>query len=83
VHASHFIACPQADIGYTPKAMLPLYVRNTLREANGTTAAGDQTQDVMDKDKRYTHYMGRPLNRFEPGRSLSDDTMSQETPYCR
>jgi hypothetical protein len=25
------------DLGYTPQAMLPLYVRSTLLEKNGTT----------------------------------------------
>ena len=46
--------------------MIPLYVRNTLLEKNGTTPGGDQTYDTMSTDRRYTHYMGRPLNRFEP-----------------
>ena len=52
--------------GYTPQSMLPLYVRNTLMEKNGTTPGGDQTYDVMSADRRYSHYIGRPLNRFEP-----------------
>lgn len=54
------------DIGYTPQSMLPLYVRNTLIEKNGTTPGGDQAYDVMSTDRRYSHYVGRPLNRFEP-----------------
>ena len=54
------------DIGYTPQSMLPLYVRNTLIEKNGTTPGGDQAYDVMATDRRYSHYVGRPLNRFEP-----------------
>jgi len=53
------------DLGYTPQAMLPLYVRSTLLEKNGTTPGGDQTYDMMSTDRRYTHYMGRPFNRFE------------------
>lgn len=52
--------------GYTPQTMVPLYVRNTLFEKNGTTPGGDQTQETMAKDRRYSHYIGRPLNRFEP-----------------
>jgi hypothetical protein len=54
------------NIGYTPQQLLPLYVRNTLIEKNGTTPGGDQVQEVMALDRRYSHYMGRPLNRFEP-----------------
>ena len=54
------------NIGYTPQRLLPLYVRNTLCEINGTTPGGDQTQANMAKDARYTHAFGRPLNRFEP-----------------
>ena len=52
-------------VGYMPRSMLPLYVRNTLIEKNGTSKGGDQTYDMMSTDRRYTHYMGRPLNRFE------------------
>jgi hypothetical protein len=58
------------NIGYTPQQLLPLYVRNTLIEKNGSTPGGDQTQDIMALDRRYSHYMGRPLNRFEPSKSL-------------
>ena len=29
------------------------------------TPGGDQNYEVMAKDRRYTHYLGRPLNRFE------------------
>lgn len=46
--------------------MVPLYARNTLIEANGTSPGGDQNYLVMAKDRRYSHYVGRPLNRFEP-----------------
>jgi hypothetical protein len=46
--------------------MLPLYVRNTLIETNGTTPGGDQSYDMMATDRRYSHYIGRALNRFEP-----------------
>lgn len=56
------------NIGYTPQQLLPLYVRNTLIEKNGTTPGGDQVQEVMALDRRYSHYMGRPLNRFEPSK---------------
>ena len=30
------------------------------------TPGGDQNYEAMAKDRRYTHYLGRPLNRFEP-----------------
>jgi hypothetical protein len=56
--------------GYTPQRLIPLYVRNTLLEKNGTTPGGDQCQTVMAVDRRYSHYIGRPLNRFEPGKDL-------------
>lgn len=59
-----------SDLGYTPQHLLPLYVRNTLIEPNGTSTGGDQTQEVMALDRRYSHYVGRPLNRFEPGKQL-------------
>jgi hypothetical protein len=67
-----------AAIGYTPQKMIPLYVRNTLMEKNGTTPGGDQAyMDAMSADRRYTHYLGRPLNRFEPdGDKAASQTMS-------
>lgn len=55
-----------SSLGYVPKKLVPLYVRNTLLEKNGTTPGGDQTQAIMSQDARYTHTFGRPLNRFEP-----------------
>jgi hypothetical protein len=51
--------------GYTPQAMLPLYVRNTLQESNGTSPGGDQSHEVMSLDTRYSHDLGRAINRFE------------------
>ncbi len=57
--------------------MVPLYVRSTLVEANGTSPGGDQTFDMMATDRRYTHYMGRVLNRFEEaGNSAVDKSTS-------
>ena len=53
------------NIGYTPQRLLPLYVRNTLMEKNGTSANGDQAQEVMAMDRRYFHTLGRPLNRLQ------------------
>ena len=44
--------------GYAKRSMLPLYVRNTLIESNGTSAEGDQTQDILQKDRRYNHTYG-------------------------
>ena len=60
------------DMGHTERKLLPLYVRNTLIEPNGTSANGDQSQEVLSKDRRYSHYHGRPLVRFEPGKELID-----------
>jgi hypothetical protein len=54
--------------------MLPLYVRNTLIEKNGTTPGGDQSAITMAVDRRYSHYLGRPLNRFEPDKALVGST---------
>jgi hypothetical protein len=45
--------------------LLPLYVRNTLIEHNGTSEEGDQTQDVLQKDRRYNHTWGRSVAVFE------------------
>ena len=61
-----------SDLGHTERRLLPLYVRNTLLEVNGTSANGDQSNEVMSKDRRYSHYHGRPLVRFEPGKELQD-----------
>lgn len=76
-----------ADSGYTPQAMLPLFVRNTLIESNGTTPGGDQTHDIMALDTRYSHYIGRPLNRFEtPDQALTlrgFDNTQVISPYKR
>ena len=60
------------DMGHTERKLLPLYVRNTLIEVNGTSPNGDQTQEVLSKDRRYSHYHGRPFVRFEPGKELMD-----------
>jgi len=65
-----------SDLGYTPQKMLPLYVRNTLFEKNGTSAGGDQTNETMSKDGRYTHNFGRPLNRFEPPDEYNPDLVA-------
>jgi hypothetical protein len=59
-------------MGHQERKLLPLYVRNTLIEVNGTSANGDQSQEVLSKDRRYSHYHGRPLVRFEEGSQLID-----------
>lgn len=53
-----------SDTGYTPQTVVPLYVRTTLLELEGTSKDGDPTQDELAKDRRYSHYLGRPLIRF-------------------
>jgi hypothetical protein len=55
-----------SDIGYASQSMVPLYVRNTLMEKEGTSQHGDPTQEELSKDRRYSHYIGRPLIRFNP-----------------
>ncbi len=54
------------ETGYAPQHMLPLYQRNTLMEMNGVSSGGDQNYLVMAADRRYSHYVGRALNRFDP-----------------
>jgi hypothetical protein len=54
------------SIGYTPQTVVPLYVRNTLYEKEGTSVMGDPTQEELALDRRYSHYLGRPLVRFNP-----------------
>jgi hypothetical protein len=49
----------------TPK-YLPLYVRSTLFEDNGTTPGGDQTYARMAHDRRYSHQLGRTMASLEP-----------------
>lgn len=79
-----FNFCVLTLSGYTPQSMLPLYVRNTLVEPNGSTPGGDQVQDVMALDRRYSHYIGRPLNRFEPDKSIpATDLKTFISPYKR
>lgn len=49
----------------TPK-YVPLYVRSTLFEVNGTTPGGDQTYARMSHDRRYSHQLGRAMASLEP-----------------
>jgi hypothetical protein len=53
-----------SDLGYTPQTTVPLYVRTTLVEKEGTSKNGDPTQEELSYDRRYSHYLGRPLIRF-------------------
>lgn len=46
--------------------MVPLYVRNTLEEKEGTSLQGDPCKEELAQDRRYSHYLGRPLVRFNP-----------------
>jgi hypothetical protein len=51
--------------GYVPKSYVPLYVRTTLFETNGTSASGDQTYAAMAKDRRYSAQLGRAMATLE------------------
>jgi hypothetical protein len=51
--------------GYTKQQLLPLYVRNSQLESNGTSTFGDQTQEVLSKDRRYNHTFGRSFAVME------------------
>lgn len=53
-------------LGYTPQHAVPLYIRNTVLEKEGTSILGDPTQEELAKDRRYSHWLGRPLIRFNP-----------------
>jgi hypothetical protein len=53
-----------SDLGYAPQTAVPLYVRTTLVETEGTSKNGDPTQDELALDRRYSHYLGRPMIRF-------------------
>jgi len=70
-----------ADIGYTPQQMVPLYARLTLMEQNGVSPGGDQNYESMAKDRRYTHYLGRSINRFEPDQTLQHNASSSALGY--
>ena len=52
--------------GYTPQQYVPLYVRTTLVEKNGTSAVGDQMYSTMAVDRRYSHILGRAMAALEP-----------------
>jgi hypothetical protein len=54
-----------SDIGYTPQHAVPLYVRSTLMEIEGSSINGDPTQVELAADRRYSHYVGRPFVRFK------------------
>lgn len=57
--------------------MLPLYQRNTLMEMNGVSDGGDQNYLVMAGDRRYSNYVGRALNRFEPDAPSTVDVIER------
>ena len=59
---THALSC----IGYVPKSYVPLYVRTTLFETNGTNPGGDQTYATMAKDRRYSAQLGRAMASLEP-----------------
>lgn len=63
-----------SDLGYSPQTVVPLYVRTTLVEKEGTSLDGDPTQEELGLDRRYSHYLGRPMIRFNDVRSASAST---------
>lgn len=54
--------------GYIGREYVPMYVRNTLFEVNGTSDGGDQTFENMGKDSRYSGQMGRTMQSLEPSK---------------
>jgi hypothetical protein len=61
----------------TPK-YVPLYVRSTLFETNGTTPGGDQTYARMSHDRRYSHQLGRTMASLEPLPSVHEKFKEKE-----
>ncbi|RYH15595.1 hypothetical protein EON65_31540 [archaeon] len=55
-----------SEMGYISQKTVPLYVRNTLEEKEGTSLQGDPTKEELAQDRRYSHYLGRPIVRFNP-----------------
>jgi hypothetical protein len=55
--------------GHVGKEYVPMYVRNTLFEKNGTSEGGDQTYENMGKDSRYSGQLGRTMQALEPSKS--------------
>jgi hypothetical protein len=45
---------------------VPLYVRSTLFETNGTSPGGDQTYASMAKDRTYSYQLGRSMAALAP-----------------
>lgn len=87
-HADTFLSmfcCAHASFslpaftGYTPQLAVPLYVRNTLEEKEGTSLHGDPTKEELAQDRRYSHYLGRPLVRFNPSVTLPEHLSSHAT----
>jgi hypothetical protein len=66
-------------IGYIPQRALPLYVRSTLEEKEGTSLYGDPSQEELAEDRRYSHHLGRPLVRFNPNVAMAQLQHSQVT----
>jgi hypothetical protein len=54
--------------GHIGKEYVPMYVRNTLFENNGTSDGGDQTYENMGKDSRYSGQLGRTMQALEPSK---------------
>jgi hypothetical protein len=54
--------------GHIGKEYVPMYVRNTLFESNGTSEGGDQTYANMGKDSRYSGQLGRTMQALEPSK---------------
>lgn len=48
----------------------------------GVTPGGDQNYEAMAKDRRYTHYLGRPLNRFEADKQHGPSQSSPSRPFA-
>lgn len=79
-----------SDLGYSPQTAVPLYVRTTLVEKEGTSKNGDPTQDELALDRRYSHYLGRPMIRFNnpasstlPSSSAGSSTATTSTATMR
>jgi hypothetical protein len=68
-----------SDLGYARQSIVPLFVRNTLMEKEGTSKHGDPTQEELNRDRRYVHFVGRPLVRFNPPEEETSTALGSST----
>ena len=73
-----FVPVIYALVGYSSHKYVPLYVRSTLMEPNGTSPGGDQMYETLAKDRRYSPHIGRSLAALEPPNLRGEDRKSRK-----